>query len=107
MDDSNMQAVKSINATAPNWWRPTETKAFFQEAQWMEALKDNQKPLFVLVDPASLKLGLGMGGELSVSYRQQNPSSFPVRAAIPGLYPGQLGSAEFCRVHGLRFAYVG
>ncbi len=95
------------NEVAPVWWQPHKTHPIWPKDHWQALLEENQKNLFIIIDPATNQAGLGCGGRLVVSTHQPPTPSYPVRAVVPGLYAEQLGSEEFRRVHGLRFAYVG
>ncbi|MBE7384598.1 MAG: PfaD family polyunsaturated fatty acid/polyketide biosynthesis protein [Leptolyngbya sp. SIO1E4] len=90
------------------WWKPSNIPPLWETEAWGQALQENMRsPVYIIVDPASQRLGLGLGGHLLARSAAPNTPGFLVRAAVPGLYPEQLGSEAFKQTHGLRFAYVG
>lgn len=92
---------------APIWWMPGDIPGRFREEEWRVVCGESHKPLCLILDPDTGCIGLGQGGGLLVSAHKPQGMCYPVRATLPGLYPEQLGSNLFRRVHGLRFAYVG
>ena len=69
----------------------------------VSAIHNFREPAFVVVDPATGRRGIAIGGTMIEAGR---PGSWPVMAALPAMYPEWLGDRSFNEVHGTRFPYV-
>jgi len=62
-----------------------------------------RETVFVVVDPASGRYGVAIGGTMVAT---DTPGAWPVTAVLPPMYPEWLGDRSFTEAHGTRFAYV-
>jgi len=85
------------HAGTKGWWQAGDQGTESDDLQ--QALLQVNEPVFLLSD-----LKVGRGG--SVTIGSSSPAGKPLLAYAPALHPSQLGDGEFCRVHGLRYAYV-
>ncbi|MFT7647494.1 MAG: trans-AT polyketide synthase/acyltransferase/oxidoreductase domain-containing protein [Candidatus Poriferisodalaceae bacterium] len=67
------------------------------------AVQGFRETQFVVVDPASGRVGVAVGGALLAG---ETPGAWPVLGVLPALYPEWLGDRSFNEVHGTRFPYV-
>jgi hypothetical protein len=69
----------------------------------VQAAAQPRTAAFVLRDPASGAIGVGLEGTLQPDVS----NGWPVLGWLPPLYPEWLGDRGFAEVHGTRFAYIG
>ncbi|MGQ0798954.1 MAG: PfaD family polyunsaturated fatty acid/polyketide biosynthesis protein [Pseudomarimonas sp.] len=84
-------------------WHPGASLPAFTGVALSTAIAQVRDSAQVIRDDRSGRLGLGLGGSLSV---QRTPATWALHASLPPLYPEWLGDRGFAEVHGLRFPYV-
>jgi trans-AT polyketide synthase, acyltransferase and oxidoreductase domains len=83
-------------------WRGTTTPSFAGH-DLIAATHLIRERAFVVIDPATGRYGVAMGGSLVAA---DATDSWPVIAILPALYPEWLGDRSFNEVHGTRFPYA-
>ncbi len=86
-------------------WSPGESPAAFSAEDVLRAVSRFREVAHVVREPASGRLGVGVGGSIGDA-RALNGSGLPLISALPSLYPEWLGDRSFCLAHGVRFPYV-
>lgn len=84
-------------------WSANEPPAFTADAI-AAIVAQPRETAYVVRDPASGAIGVGLGGRLQAAPQQ---GAWPLIGSLPPLYPEWLGDRGFAQVHGTRFAYVG
>lgn len=80
---------------------PDRDQVAFAPEDMLRVLAYVRRPLQVLRDDASARLGLAVGGTLT-----RLPSGCSQLGTLPPVYPEWLGDRDFCETHALRFPYV-
>ncbi len=93
---SNLQTI--------GYWNPGQTPAAMGADALMAAIPQFRQPGYVVRDPNTGHIGLGLGGQPTLG--GGTGGSYELMAALPALYPEWLGDRSFCEVHGVRYAYV-
>jgi trans-AT polyketide synthase, acyltransferase and oxidoreductase domains len=93
----------SVELTPVALWVPGSSAPAFGAAELLPAIAAVRQPAHVVREGASGRVGVGLGGEVSIAAR---PGSLPLLATLPALYPEWLGDRSFCEAHGVRFPYV-
>ncbi len=70
------------------------------------AAQQVREPLFLVQDPQTGAIGVGLGGETVSEGQTNGVPHWPLLAVLPPLYPEWLGCRSFGEVHGVRFPYV-
>jgi trans-AT polyketide synthase, acyltransferase and oxidoreductase domains len=83
-------------------WRGTTTPSF-ADHDLIAATHLIRERAFVVIDPATGRYGVAMGGSLVAT---DTTDSWPVIAILPALFPEWLGDRSFNEVHGTRFPYA-
>lgn len=87
-------------------WSPGGSAPAFAQHDLPRLLPCVREPIYVLLEGASGRIGIGSGGEASPASRQEPGRGYPLLAVLPPLYPEWLGDRSFCDVHRVRFPYV-
>ena len=83
-------------------WQPTTEAPRFAGAALAEAARQFRQTAFVLQDPQTGAVGVGLGGSATPA----GAGTWPLLSSLSPLYPEWLGSRAFTAAHGLRFSYV-
>lgn len=73
--------------------------AIFNPADFSDLITDIRTPLHIVYDPARQRLGLARSGAVSTASADRVPTSLPLLATLPPLYPEWLGDRTFTEVH--------
>lgn len=84
-------------------WQPANAAPCFAGPGLAHAARQCRQPAFVLQDPQTGAVGVGLGG---AAVPQGAAGCWPLLSTLSPLYPEWLGSRDFTATHGLRFAYV-
>ena len=84
------------------WQAGAESPAFGQQ-ELLAASHRVREPVFIVRDPRSGRMGVGIGGQTAAS---PTTGAWPLTASLPALYPEWLGDRSFTELHGVRFPYV-
>ena len=87
-------------------WLPGSRAAAFDGAGIVAAIQAVRRPLAIVRDPSSGRLGVSDGGEMLASSQVNGKPSLPLVGTLPPIYPEWLGDRAFNEAHGLRFPYV-
>jgi len=88
------------------YWQSQNTVPAFAKSDICDVVEQVRAPMFLVQDPSTHAIGLGLGGE-TVSIDQVNGGHrWPLLAVLPPLYPEWLGDRSFAEVHNTRFPYV-
>ncbi|WP_221568723.1 PfaD family polyunsaturated fatty acid/polyketide biosynthesis protein [Alkalihalobacillus sp. TS-13] len=83
------------------YWTPREELPAFEAKDIAEQIVNIREPIHIIFNERSGYLGISRGGELS-----KKPTSYPLLATLPAMYPEWLGDREFLGVHKTRFPYI-
>ncbi len=83
-------------------WQPSTAAPRFAGAALAEAARQFRQTAFVVQDPRTGAVGVGLGGLTTPS----GAGAWPLLSSLSPLYPEWLGSRAFTTSHGLRFSYV-
>ncbi len=72
----------------------------------MDAIHEVRRPIHMVREPGSGRLGVALDGQLLPSSAADAQSTWPLMGSLPALYPEWLGDRSFNEVHGVRFPYV-
>jgi PfaD family protein len=86
------------------WWIPRGISPVFAASEIAGAAAGLREPAFVVRDPESGAVGLGVGG--SVATAADSAGGYALLGMLPPLYPEWLGDRSFAEAHGVRFPYV-
>ncbi|MBK9655580.1 MAG: PfaD family polyunsaturated fatty acid/polyketide biosynthesis protein [Rhodanobacteraceae bacterium] len=102
-------ALRKVEIAATElFWSPGTTAAAFTPAAIAACAARPRTTAFVLRDPDSGAIGVGLDGSVSLDPVPRAPSPVPqVIGMLPPLYPEWLGNRGFAEIHGTRFAYIG
>ena len=102
-------ALRKVEIAATElFWSPGTTAAAFTPAAIAGCAARPRTTAFVLRDPDSGAIGVGLDGSVSLDPVPRAPSPVPsVIGMLPPLYPEWLGNRGFAETHRTRFAYIG
>ena len=83
-------------------WQPGAEGPRFSPETLTDAARRFREPVFLVQDPGSGAVGVGLGGQAVLA----DAGGWPLLASLPALYPEWLGDRSFGATHGARFPYV-
>ena len=92
----------SPSLPAQGRWTGDGTAPVFDPAGLGAVAQRVREPAFLVQDPRSGAVGVGLGGRVGAP----GAEAWPLLASLPPLFPEWLGDRSFCEVHGVRFPYV-
>lgn len=87
-------------------WSSGNTAPAFHRDDLLAAVQRVREPVYVVQDPLSGRVGVGLGGAWIGADQVNGHPTFPLLASLPPLYPEWLGDRSFLEAHGLRFPYI-
>jgi len=88
--------------SAGRWTADAAAAPVFDQAGLGAIVQQIREPAFLVRDPRTGALGVGLGGRVG----DAAAGAWPLVASLPPLFPEWLGDRSFCEVHGVRFPYV-
>lgn len=95
-------AIRYVGPPSGQVWTGEQNQLTFDPVGIKAALERIDKPCFV-VQTQDGRIGVSNGGAL---HNQPVAGAYAMVAAIPPIDPVQLGRAEFCKAHGVRYPYM-
>ena len=102
---TRVQSGPSSVTHCVGWWTPNGSSPRIGDEVVGRALHHVGRPVQVV--DCQGRLGVADGGVVTLGESAApDADALPLVAFVPALLPERLGDAEFCRAHGLRYAYV-
>lgn len=98
------QATLNIEKLSPWPWQVGENDIRFSSDEMAHTLKDLSRGCYLINHPER-GLGISQSAELVSDDSASSDNAHPVSAFAPALGTQTLGDSEFCRVHGVKYAY--
>lgn len=92
--------------SAQSIWIAGPTPPAFHSRDVMQIASRPRLPMHVVREGETGRIGVAVGGHVTVAGTAHGQSGFPLLATLPPLFPEWLGDRSFLDVHGVRFPYV-
>ncbi len=96
----------AADLTSALGWTASSSPPRFDSAGIAEAVREVRRPLHVVRESASGRLGVAREGEVRGRVPQNGKPVYPLLATLPPTYPEWLGDRSFLATHRVRFPYV-